>query len=159
MSTRDALRQSKECLAPKLCPLVVPSRQCFFIGSVSVEMAAARHHLPVASSLPVVLYGNETSRIDLPTVGETNSLSEKFQQHNHGLVTRYDKSGDVQTIALLREDRDASQRRVEELKPVLLNRKENISKPRSNGLNRNQVSRTTLRGSLSSPEVDELGVS
>jgi hypothetical protein len=32
-----------------------------------------------------------------------------------GSETRCNKSGDVQTIALLREDRDALQRRVEEL--------------------------------------------
>ena len=50
-----------------------------------------------------------------PTVDEINALPEKFRQYIHDLVTRYDKSGDVQTIAILREDRDALRRRVEEL--------------------------------------------
>jgi hypothetical protein len=50
-----------------------------------------------------------------PTVDEINALPEKFRQYIHDLVTRCDKSGDVQTIAILREDRDALQRRVEEL--------------------------------------------
>ena len=50
-----------------------------------------------------------------PTVDEINALPEKFRQYIHDLETRCDKSGDVQTIALLREDRDALQRRVEEL--------------------------------------------
>jgi hypothetical protein len=34
--------------------------------------------------------------------------------YSHDLETRCDKSGDVQTIALLREDREALQKRVEE---------------------------------------------
>ena len=50
-----------------------------------------------------------------PTVDEINALPEKFRRYIHDLVTRYDKSGDVQTIAILREDRDALRRRVEEL--------------------------------------------
>ncbi|MEA3006869.1 MAG: hypothetical protein QOI94_2138 [Acidobacteriaceae bacterium] len=50
-----------------------------------------------------------------PTADEINALPEKFRQYIHDLETRCDKSGDVQTIALLREDRDALQRRVEEL--------------------------------------------
>lgn len=50
-----------------------------------------------------------------PTVDEINALPQKFRQYIHDLETRWDKSGDVQTIALLREDRDALQRRVEEL--------------------------------------------
>jgi hypothetical protein len=83
--------------------------------SVSVEMDAARNHAPVASSLPVVLYENKTSGIDLPTVDEINALPEKFRQYLHDLETRCDKSGDVQTIAILREDRDALQQRVQEL--------------------------------------------
>jgi hypothetical protein len=80
-----------------------------------VEMDATRNHAPVASSLPVVLYENKTSRIDLPTVDEINALPEKFRQYLHDLETRCDKSGDVQTIAILREDRDALQQRVQEL--------------------------------------------
>jgi hypothetical protein len=48
-----------------LVDLAIPLR-IFRNGLVSVEMDAARNHPPVASSLPVVLYGNETSRIDLP---------------------------------------------------------------------------------------------
>jgi BMFP domain-containing protein YqiC len=54
-----------------------------------------------------------------PTSDEINALLEKFRQYIHDLVTRCDKSGDVQTIALLREDRDALQKRVEELEAGL----------------------------------------
>ena len=50
-----------------------------------------------------------------PTVDEINALPERFRRYIHDLVTRCDKSGDVQTIAILREDRDALHRRVEEL--------------------------------------------
>ena len=50
-----------------------------------------------------------------PTVGEINALPEKFRQYIHDLETRCDKSSDVQTIAILCEDRQALQRRVEEL--------------------------------------------
>jgi hypothetical protein len=42
-----------------------------------------------------------------PTVEEINALPEKFRRYIHDLETRCDKSGDVQTIAILREDRDA----------------------------------------------------
>jgi hypothetical protein len=48
-----------------------------------------------------------------PTVDEINAPPEKFRRYIHDLETRCDKSGDVQTIAQLREDRDAPQRRVE----------------------------------------------
>jgi hypothetical protein len=50
-----------------------------------------------------------------PTVDEINGLPEKFRLYIHDLETRCDKSGDVQAIAILCEDRDALQRRVEEL--------------------------------------------
>jgi BMFP domain-containing protein YqiC len=50
-----------------------------------------------------------------PTVDEINALPDKFRRYIHDLVTRCDKSGDVQTIAILREDRDALQQRFEEL--------------------------------------------
>jgi BMFP domain-containing protein YqiC len=50
-----------------------------------------------------------------PSADEINALPEKFRRYIHDLVTRCDKSGDVQTIAILREDREALQRRVEEL--------------------------------------------
>jgi hypothetical protein len=50
-----------------------------------------------------------------PSPDEINALPEKFRQYIHDLETRCDKSGDVQTIALLKEDREALQRRVEEL--------------------------------------------
>jgi hypothetical protein len=50
-----------------------------------------------------------------PSVDEINALPEKFRRYIHDIETRCDKTGDVQTIALLREDRDALQRRVEEL--------------------------------------------
>jgi hypothetical protein len=54
-----------------------------------------------------------------PSAEEINALPEKFRQYIHDLVSRCDKSGDVQTIAILREDRDALQRRVEELEAEL----------------------------------------
>ena len=41
------------------------------------------------------------------------------RQYVYDLVSRCDKSGDVQTIALLKEDREALQRRVEELEDVI----------------------------------------
>ena len=50
-----------------------------------------------------------------PSVDEINALPEKFRRYIHDIETRCDKTGDAQTIALLREDRDALQRRVEEL--------------------------------------------
>jgi hypothetical protein len=50
-----------------------------------------------------------------PTADEINALPEKFRKYIHDIETRCDKTGDVQTIALLREDRDALHRRVEEL--------------------------------------------
>lgn len=54
-----------------------------------------------------------------PTPDEINALPEKVRRYIHDLVTRCDKSGDVQTIAMLREDRDALQRRVEELEDIV----------------------------------------
>ncbi len=54
-----------------------------------------------------------------PTVDEINALPEKFRLYIHDLETRCDKSGDVQTIALLKEDREALAREVEELKAQL----------------------------------------
>jgi hypothetical protein len=50
-----------------------------------------------------------------PSADEINALPEKFRQYIHDLETRCDKSGDVQTLAILREDRDALLKRVEEL--------------------------------------------
>jgi hypothetical protein len=50
-----------------------------------------------------------------PSAEEINALPEKFRRYIHDLETRCDKSGDVQTIALLREDREALQKRVEKL--------------------------------------------
>lgn len=50
-----------------------------------------------------------------PSADEINALTENFRQYIHDLETRCDKSGDVQTIAILREDRDALERRVEGL--------------------------------------------
>jgi hypothetical protein len=92
-------------------------------------MDAGRNH-PVTSSLPVVLYENEPSRIGLPTIEEINALPEKFRQYIHDLETRRDKSGDVQTIALLGEDRDALQRRVEELEArIALQEREYLEAP------------------------------
>jgi hypothetical protein len=54
-----------------------------------------------------------------PTADEINALPEKVQRYIHDLVTRCDKSGDVQTIAILREDREALQKGVEELEAEL----------------------------------------
>ena len=50
-----------------------------------------------------------------PSADEINALPEKFRQYIHDLETHCDRSGEVQTIAMLREDRDALQKRVEEL--------------------------------------------
>jgi hypothetical protein len=50
-----------------------------------------------------------------PPGDEINAMPEKFRLYIHDLETRCDKSGDVQTIAILREDRDALQKRIEEL--------------------------------------------
>ena len=41
-----------------------------------------------------------------PTVDEINTLPEKFRLYIHDLERRCDKSGDVQTIVILSEDRD-----------------------------------------------------
>jgi len=57
----------------------------------------------------------ERTALIYPSVDEINALPEKFQRYIHDLVSRCDKTGDVQTIAILREDRDALLRRVEEL--------------------------------------------
>jgi hypothetical protein len=54
-----------------------------------------------------------------PTADEINALPEKFRRYIHDLETRCDRSGDVQTIALLKEDREALQRRVEELEDMI----------------------------------------
>jgi hypothetical protein len=54
-----------------------------------------------------------------PTPEEINVLPDKVRQYIHDLETRTDKSGDVQTMALLREDLDALQKRVEELEAEL----------------------------------------
>jgi hypothetical protein len=65
-----------------------------------------------------------------PTPEEINALPEKFRQYIHDLVTRCDKSGDVQTIAILREDRDALQRRVEELEArIAMQEREYLQEP------------------------------
>ena len=65
-----------------------------------------------------------------PTAAEINALPEKFRQYIHDLETRCDKSGDVQTIAILREDRDALQRRVEELEArIALQEREYLESP------------------------------
>ena len=50
-----------------------------------------------------------------PTVEEINAAPPKWRDYIHELVSRTDKTGDVQTIAYLREDCEALQRRVEEL--------------------------------------------
>jgi hypothetical protein len=73
----------------------------------------AHHHYRWCSMKP-----KRTASI-YPTADEINALPEKFWQYIHDLETRCDKSGDVQTIALLKEDREALQRRVEELEDVI----------------------------------------
>jgi BMFP domain-containing protein YqiC len=64
-----------------------------------------------------------------PTADEiTRSL--RSSGGTHDLVTRCDISGDVQTIAILREDRDALQRRVEELEArIALQEREYLQAP------------------------------
>jgi hypothetical protein len=65
-----------------------------------------------------------------PTVDEINALPEKFRQYIHDLETRCDKSGDVQTIALLKKDRDVLQRRVEGLEArIALQEREYLEAP------------------------------
>jgi hypothetical protein len=64
-----------------------------------------------------------------PSADEINELSEKFRLYIHDLETRCDKSGDVQTIALLREDRDALQKRVEELEAEIDQLRTDSGKP------------------------------
>jgi hypothetical protein len=64
-----------------------------------------------------------------PTAEEINDLPDKFRQYIHDLETRCDKSGDVQTMALLREDRDALQIRIEELEAEV-DRLKSAEKPR-----------------------------
>jgi hypothetical protein len=59
--------------------------------------------------------GVRRTAVCYPSADEINALPEKFRRYIHDLETRCDKSGDVQTIALLREDREALQKRVEEL--------------------------------------------
>jgi hypothetical protein len=55
---------------------------------------------------------------------------KKFRRYIHDLETRCDESGDVQTIAILREDRDALQQRVEELEPrIALQEREYLEAP------------------------------
>jgi hypothetical protein len=46
-----------------------------------------------------------------PAADEIKALPEKFRQYIHDMISRCDKSGDVQTIAIMRENRDALQRR------------------------------------------------
>jgi hypothetical protein len=65
-----------------------------------------------------------------PTVEEIDALPEKFRHYIRDLETRCDKSGDVQTIAILREDRDALQRRVEGLEArIALQEREYLGAP------------------------------
>ena len=65
-----------------------------------------------------------------PTVDEIDALPEKFRQYIHDLETLGDKGGEVQAIALLREDRDALQRRVEELEArIALQEREYLEAP------------------------------
>jgi seryl-tRNA synthetase len=52
---------------------------------------------------------------DYPTVDEINELPDKFRRYIHDLATRADKTDDLRTIVQLRQDREALQRRVEEL--------------------------------------------
>jgi hypothetical protein len=59
--------------------------------------------------------GSKRTAACYPSADEINALPEKFRRYIEDLETRCDKSGDVQTIALLREDREALQKRVEEL--------------------------------------------
>jgi hypothetical protein len=64
------------------------------------------------------------------TVDEINALPEKFRQYIHDLETQCDKSGDVQTIAILREDREALRQRVEELEArIALQEREYLEAP------------------------------
>jgi hypothetical protein len=69
-----------------------------------------------------------------PTVDEINALPERFRRYIHDLETRCDKSSDVQTIAILREDRDALQRRVGKLEArIALQEREYLEAPIETG--------------------------
>ncbi len=69
----------------------------------------------VATELRHGAYGAKRTAACYPSPDEINALPEKVQLYIHDLETRCDKSGDVQTIALPREDREALPRRMEEL--------------------------------------------
>jgi hypothetical protein len=86
------------------------------MGSVSVEMDALQHQArPWHHHYRWCSMETKRAASIYPTVDEINALPEKFRQYIHDLETRCDKSGDVQMIAILRENRDALRRRVEEL--------------------------------------------
>jgi hypothetical protein len=52
---------------------------------------------------------------DYPTRDEINALPDRFRRYIGDLATRTDKTDELLTIVHLREDREALQRRVEEL--------------------------------------------
>jgi hypothetical protein len=56
----------------------------------------------------VIVVSNEIApnTFDHPTAEEINALPDKFRQYILDLETCCDKSGDGQTIAMLREDRE-----------------------------------------------------
>jgi hypothetical protein len=101
------------------------------MGSVSVETMLAGitrrwHHRYRRCSMKT-----KRAASIYPTVDEINALPEKFRQYIHDLETGCDKSGDVQTIiTILRADRDALQRRVEELEArIALQEREYLAAP------------------------------
>jgi hypothetical protein len=89
--------------------------------------------LPSQTSFPGIR-GQPTFWLQVPAlfthgVG-IRRLDKKFRQDIHDLETRCDKSGDVQTIAILREDPDALQQRVEELEArIALQEREYLEAP------------------------------
>ena len=86
--------------------------------SASVGQSRRRHK---EIGLPFRETGNQAHRNACYPSGrrDQRALPEKFRQYIHDLETRCDKSGGVQTIALLKEDREAVPRRVEELEDVI----------------------------------------
>jgi hypothetical protein len=78
-------------------------------------LAKAAHPTVLLEMLTRALARSLTNSFDLSHSRRDHALPEKIPQHIHDLTSRSDNSGDVQTNAILREDRAALQRRVEEL--------------------------------------------
>jgi hypothetical protein len=84
------------------------------------------------SALRVVVRQQAAGHFCSERLGRSHAQHDLRSSGNyiHDLETRCDKSGEVQTIALLREDRDALQQRVEELEArIALQEREYLEAP------------------------------